>query len=371
MNKIQGGDIYELAEQFGCKPSAMVDFSASINPLGLSKKAERKLKQELDAVLRYPDPRCSELRRALAQFHGLAEERILVGGGSTEFIYALPRVLQIQRPLIVTPACSEYENALEISPGRPGVNIHYMETKEEDGFELNVESLLFALTMGYDALYLGNPNNPTGILTEKGELLRILAQAEREKVWCILDEAFVDFAEEESLKREAVASSRLIVLRSLTHFFALPGLRVGYLISNPEVIDDFYRNKEPWTVNALAQIAATVSLQDHKYIARTKEFIARERDRLTHGLRAIPGFVPYPGSANYLLVQIHPTLNLTAPELRGKLIPQGILIQDCSSSHHIGPYFFRIAVRSRKENNTLLKALRQISREILDKKRLT
>ncbi|MBU1208927.1 MAG: threonine-phosphate decarboxylase CobD [Proteobacteria bacterium] len=366
MNTTHGGNIYEIAERFGLKPSAMIDFSASINPLGLSKKAERKLKQGLAAVLHYPDPQCSELRRTLAQFHGLAEEQILVGAGSTEFIYALPRVLSIKHPLIVTPAFSEYENALEISAAKTGVNIHYLETKEEDGFELSVESLLFSLTQGYDALYLGNPNNPTGILTEKGELRRILAQAEREKVWFILDEAFIDFVEEESLKKETVSSSRLIILRSLTKFFALPGLRIGYLISNPETLRHFSLNKEPWTVNALGQIAATVSLQDNKYISRTKKFIALERDRLTQGLRAIPGFIPYPGTANYLLVQLHPTLNLNAVELREKLIPHGILIRDCSSFHHIGPYFFRIAVRSRKENNTLLKALRQIRQDIIN-----
>jgi threonine-phosphate decarboxylase len=349
----------------------MIDFSAPVNPLGLSKKAERKLRQDLGSVLRYPDPRCTEVKRTLAQFHGLAEDQILMGAGSTEFIYDVPRVLQIRHPLIVTPACSAYENALEISPGGHGVNIHYMETKEEDGFELDVDSLLFSLTLGYDALYLANPNNPTGILTEKGDLLRILAQAEREKVWFILDEAFLDFAEEESLKTEAASSSRLIVLRSMTFFYALPGLRVGCLISNAGVVTDFSRNKEPWTVNALAQIAATVSLQDHKYITRTKELIAQERNRLTHGLRGIPGFIPYPGTANYLLVQIHPTLNLNAAELLGKLIPHGIFIRDCHSFHHMGPYFFRIAVRSRRENNTLLKVLRQISREILDKKILT
>lgn len=365
MNTTHGGNIYEIAERFGLKPSAMIDFSASINPLGLSKKAERKLKQGLAAILHYPDPQGSELRRTLAQFHGLAEEQILVGAGSTEFIYAIPRVLSIRRPLIVTPAFSEYENALEISAGRTNVSIHYLETEEEDGFELSVDSLLFSLTQGYDALYLGNPSNPTGILTEKEDLLKILAQAEREKVWFILDEAFIDFVEEESLKREAVSSSRLIILRSLTKFFALPGLRVGYIISNAETIRHFSRNREPWTVNALAQIAATVSLQDKNYITRTKEFIVLERDRLTQGLRAIPGFIPYPGTANFLLVQLHPTLNLNAAELREKLIPHGILIRDCSSFHHIGPYFFRIAVRSRKDNNALLKALRQIRQEIL------
>jgi threonine-phosphate decarboxylase len=367
LNRIHGGNVYEIARQFGLNPDQIIDFSASINPLGLSKKAKKKLRDSLSAVLHYPDPHCSSLTQALAQFHGLSAEQILVGAGSTEFIYAIPRVLKIQQVLVVTPAFSEYENALEsLSDGR-GCRIHYFETREEDGFELGVESLLFALTQGYEALFLGNPNNPTGILTEKEDLRKILALTEREKVWFILDEAFIDLVEKESLKREAGVSSRLILLRSLTKFFALPGLRVGYMISNPEVIDKFRQNQEPWTVNALAQIAAVESLKDQGYIFRTKEFITQERDRLIHGLRSIPGFIPYPSGANFLLVQLHPSLNLSSAELREKLIPFKILIRDGNSFHHLGPYFFRIAVRSRRENNVLLRALRQVRQEILAK----
>jgi len=364
LNKIHGGNIYEIAKGLGLNPEEIIDFSASINPLGLSKKAEKKLRDSLSAVLHYPDPQCSALTQALAQFHGLPEDQILPGAGSTQFIYAIPRVLKISRALVVTPAFSEYETALERSSVGGKCSIHYFETREEDGFELSVESLLFALTQGYDALYLCNPNNPTGILTEKEDLRKILAQTEREKVWFILDEAFIDLVEEESLRREAGTSSRLILLRSLTKFFALPGLRVGYMISNQKVIHKFSRNKEPWTVNTLAQIAAVESLRDERYITRTKNFIHQERDRLIHGLRSIPGFVPYPSAANYLLVQLHPSLNLSAAELREKLIPHGILIRDCNSFHHIGPYFFRIAVRSRRENNALLKALRLVCQEI-------
>lgn len=367
MNKIHGGNIYEIARQFGLNPDEIIDFSASINPLGLSKKAEKKLKENLSAVPHYPDPQCFDLTQALAQFHGLEPEQILAGAGSTEFIYAIPRVLKIQHALVVTPTISEYENALEGSSDGRGCRIHYFETREEDGFELCVESLLFALTQGYEALYLCNPNNPTGILTEKEDLRKILAQTEREKVWFILDEAFIDLVEEESLKREAGACSRLILLRSLTKFFALPGLRVGYMISHPEVIQKFHQQKEPCTVNALAQIAAVESLKDEGYISRTKEFIVQERDRLIYGLRSIPGFVPYPSSANFLLVQLHPSLNLRAAELREKLIPRGILIRDCNSFHHLGPYFFRIAVRSRKENNLLLRAFLQVRQQILSK----
>ena len=364
MNKIHGGNIYEIAERHRLDPAQIIDFSASINPLGLSPRAKKKvLKEGLAAVLHYPDSRGSILRKTLAESHHLPETCFLAGAGSTEFIYSLPRHLKMKRVLLVTPAFSEYENALE-STGGEG-QIHFFETREEDGFELNVEGLMLALTQGYDALYLCNPNNPTGILTERKDLLRVLARTEEEKIWFILDEAFIDFVPKESLLPEAPGSSRLIILRSLTKFYALPGLRAGYLVSNPEVIRGFSRTQEPWTVNALAQLAATESLQDKAFAERTLEFIPRERENLTHDLRGIPGFIPYPSSANYLLVQLHPSLNLTAGELGEKLIPRGILIRDCRSFHHLGPYFFRIAVRTRKENLTLLRGLRQIHKEII------
>ncbi len=364
MNKIHGGNIYEIAERYNLNPAKIMDFSASINPLGLSAKAKKKvLKDGLSAILHYPDPGCFDLHQALGRFYGVAEDQILAGAGTTEFIYEIPRVLKIERPLIVTPAFSEYENALEGS-GR-SCQIHFFETKEEDGFELNVEGLILALTQGYDALYLCNPNNPAGILTEKKDLSRILAQTEREKVWFILDEAFIDFAPEGSLTEETRDASRLIILRSLTKFFALPGLRAGCLVSNPEVIQRFSGSREPWRVNALAQIAAVESLKDESYVARTREWVRLERENLARGLRGIPGFIPYPSAANYLFVQLHPSLNLTAGELRERLIPRGILIRDCNSFHHLGPYFFRIAVRTQRENQALLKALRQVHGEII------
>ncbi len=360
MNRTYGENIYTVAAQAGLKWERIIDFSASINPLGISKRAEKKLKDKWEILYHYPDPRSQGLLEALADFHGLEKTQILPGSGSTEFIYAIPRVLRPQKVLIVTPAFSEYEKALERNPLEERCTIHYFETREEEGFEVNVEGLRFTLTEGYDALYLCNPGNPTGIPIDRESLLEILAQTEREKTWFILDEASIDFLEEHSLKREAMASSRLIILRSLTQFFGMPGLRVGYMISNPEVTQWFSQQQEPWAVNAPAQLAATESLKDQGYIGRTKSTVEKERAYLTHGLQSIPGLIPYPSMANYLLVQLHPSLRLNAAELRSQLIPEGILIRDCSSFHLVGPYFFRIAVRSRRENQFLLKALRKV-----------
>jgi len=256
LNQVHGENIYEAAARHGIDPAKIIDFSASINPLGLSPRAKKKLgKEGLAAVLHYPDSQCRELRRALAEYHSIPAETILPGSGSIEFIYSLPRLLEFKKVLLVTPAFSEYENALETQS--PDCRIDFFETREEDGFELSVGGLLLALTQGYDALYLCNPNNPTGILTEKKDLLRLLAQAEREKTWSILDEAFIDFVPGETLLREAAPSSRLILLRSLSHFFAMPGLRAGYMVSSAEVIRKFQEKKEPWGLNSLAQIVAS------------------------------------------------------------------------------------------------------------------
>lgn len=363
MNKIHGGNIFEIARQYGKSPDKLIDFSASINPLGLSKRAEKKIKTNLAAILHYPDEESFLLRKALAEYHDLPEENILIGAGSTEFIYALPRVLKIRRALIVTPTFSEYENALESCDGEK-IEIHYFETTEEDGFEISVGGLISALSRGYDVLYLCNPNNPTGVLTEREELLKILQMTEREKVWFIIDEAFIDFVEKETLIKEVLSSQKLIIMRSLTKFFALPGLRVGYLIAPPQLIQEFKKKREPWRVNVLAQIAAIESLQDKNYIQKTKELIEEEKKRLIQGLRAIPGFIPYPGKANFLLVQIHPHICMTSTELKDMLITEGILIRDCRTFHHLGPFFFRVAIRSPRENNRLLKALQKIQKKI-------
>lgn len=353
-------DIFDIAREHGLTPEQILDFSAAINPLGLSKKVEKKVKNNLPVVLRYPESQSLDLTRSLAQFHGLSEDQILPGAGDSVFIYAFPRFLSLRRILVVTPTFRAYEQALEAAIPKDECRIDLFETREEDGFEVDANGLVSALTTGYDALYLSNPGFPTGILTGKEDLLRILAQTERQNTWFILDERFMDFIEENSLKEMVNTCPRLIILRSLSIFFALPGFQVGYAIANQEAVKIFRQHNDLGVVNSLAQMAAIEALNDKAYIRRTREWMPKERNRLIQNLRSIPGFVPYPGTVNYLLIQLLPFLGFTAGELRKKLISQGILIRDCQPFHHLGPYFLQIALRTRQENNLLIKALRQI-----------
>ncbi len=342
------------------KPEKILDFSIPINPLGPSKRVERKLKTHLPEALQYPDLRDVNLIRVLAQFHGLSEEEILPGAGATALIHSIPRALPVRRALMVTFLPGEYEKALETPDLSPRPQIDYFEAREEDGFEMDVNGLISSLTLGFDALYLSNPGFPTGILTSKEDLLRVLVQTERHQIWFILDETSLDFLEEQSLKERVKSSSRLIILRSFSNFFALPGLRVGYLLGSREAVQKIRNIHPPRTVSALGQIAASESLQDQAHIRRTKDWMPKERERLAQGLRSIPGFVPYPGVANSILVQLLPFLGMDGGALREALLSQGILIGDCRPYRPLGPDFVYIAVRTRRENNLLIKALRQI-----------
>ncbi|MBP1717372.1 MAG: L-threonine-O-3-phosphate decarboxylase [Deltaproteobacteria bacterium] len=338
----------------------VLDFSIPLNPLGPSKRVERKVVKGLSAAFRHADALGAELIRTLAQFHGLSEEEILLGAGATEFIHGIPRALSFRRVLMVTPIFREYERALEQTVCAPKVRIDYFEAREEDGFEVDVNGLISSLTLGYDALYLSNPGFPTGILTSQEDLLRVLAQTESQRTWFILDETSLDFVEEQSLKRRIRSSSHFLILRTFSNFFSIPGMRVGYLLGNREAIQKCRAVLPPRTINTLAQIAALESLQDQTHIRRTQEWMPKERERLAQALRAIPGFVPYPGTANFLLVQLLPFLGIDGGELRELLLRQEILVDDCRSYPSLAPYFVFIAMRTRRENNLLIKALRQI-----------
>jgi threonine-phosphate decarboxylase len=354
----------KLGPQPGLKPEEILDFGIPVNPLGPSKKAERKISKHLSAALRDPAG-AGDLIHTLARFHGLSEEEILLGAGATEFIYALPRVLSIRRALMVTPLSGAYETALEKAGRDPETQIDYFEAREEDGFEVDANGLISSLTYGYDALYLANPGFPAGIPVSRVDLLRVLAQSERHRTWFILDETSVDFVEEQSLKKMVNSSARLLILRSFSNFFALRGLPVGYLLGNRETIGMIRNALPPRAVSALGQIAASESLKDPAHIRRTKEWLPKERERFAQGLRSIPGFVPYPGTVNFLLVQMLPFLGIDGKGLQEELLKRGFRIEDCRSYPTLVPYFIAIAVRTRRENNLLIKALRKIVEDLM------
>lgn len=346
-----GGNIFTAARTLGVSPDAVTDFSASINPLGISPMVRKSLICSLDSLVHYPDSSHKELKQALARYHNLSPANFAIANGSTELIYNLPAMLPGKKALIISPSFSEYVRAL---------NQHHWEIQHfiltpDNNFSIDTEKLEIALGKGIDVLYICNPGNPNGSLHNQRVIEQIYSLCLAAGTFMVLDEAFIDFCEEASAKRLVVHSDNSIVLRSMTKFFGIPGLRLGYAIGNATLTGHLDSMGGPWSVNTLALAAGTAALQDADHNRQTLEFIRQERRTLFQKLEQFPQFRVYPSSVNYLLIEIKN--GMTARELRDRLMPQRILIRDCSSFMGLSEYFFRIAVRSSEDNQRLLDCL--------------
>ncbi len=352
-----GGDIYTAARELNRSPSRLLDFSASINPLGPSKQALRLAAAALPMIRHYPDPDCRGITAALASRWKLAEGHFVIGNGSSELIHLVPPALAIRHALILGPAFSEYARALSAQGGR----VTYLHATRTDGYRPPVAQALTALRTTrsrFDALFLCNPNSPTGQVAPAQDILDLADMGARRKVWVVVDETFVDYCEAYSVLSAVARNPRLLVLRSLTKFYALPGLRIGYLAGPPETVARLRRVQTPWSVNMLAQVAAQASLEDRRHAQRSLAFIQRERACLARALRAVPGLHVFPSAANFLLVELPPAMpaGRATPALRR----QGLLIRDCSAIPGLTDRTIRVAVRTAAENRRLVMALRQV-----------
>ncbi|MEW6387453.1 MAG: threonine-phosphate decarboxylase CobD [Thermodesulfobacteriota bacterium] len=343
-----GGDVYHLARTLGITLRDLVDFSANINPLGYPPGIAPAVQEALKEIVHYPDPRSLELRRDLAAYHRLTPEQILVGNGSTELIYLAVRALRPRKALIVAPAFSEYEQALEVAQ----VPVAFHHTAEAHHFTVN-EPLD---PKGAALIFLANPASPSGALLPPERLLPLVESLEKAGAYLLLDEAFIDFVEEASLKGHLARFPHLLILRSFTKFFGIPGIRLGYLLAGPDLIKRLAALQEPWSVNTLAQAMGRVCLADREFTEQTRELVNREREYLFKGLAALPGLVPFPGAVNYLLVKLTRP-GWTAAQLQKALLAQKLVIRDAGNFRGLDERFFRVAVRRREDNDRLLKAL--------------
>ncbi|SNB46971.1 threonine-phosphate decarboxylase CobD [Geobacter sp. DSM 9736] len=352
-NFTHGGNVFAVARGLGVAPEDLLDFSASINPLGLSPLVRNAVLAALDRVVHYPDDSAVELRESLAAFHRVSPEQVVVGNGSTELIYLLPRVAGGGRALIVGPAFAEYAAAL----AREKWEVGYHLLKGEEGFALSAGALEERLAEGWDLLFLCNPGNPTGKLLSRAEVVEVLRLCRDAGTLLVLDEAFIDFCEKDSVAGLVAEEGGGITLRSLTKFFAIPGLRLGYALGEAKLVSRIASHREPWSVNSLAQAAGLAALGDGEYRSNTLALVAEQRAALEQGLAHVPGLNPFHSAANFILVEI--TGGTSAAELRDRLLASRILIRDCGNFKGLNGRFFRIAVRTAEENSRLLAALRE------------
>jgi threonine-phosphate decarboxylase len=354
-----GGNVHRVAREQRRPPAEVYDFSASINPLGPPGRVLHALRKGLWALKHYPDPDAYDLRVTLGKQFGLPPDWFLVGNGSAELISLLPRSLKIRRALVVGPTFSEYETAIRQADA---VCTYSFAARKED-YRPPVDSVMTRLEKERDieAVFLCNPNSPTGGVAAKSALLLLAGILKRHNRWLIVDEAFGEFAPDYSLLGALPQYPRLVILRSCTKFFSIPGLRLGYLVGHPPVLEQVRRRQIPWSVNALAQIAAVAALEAIGYRETSLRYIEEERRRLVSALRAIPGLHVFPSAANFLLIELPPSM--PAGRLADRLRKTGILIRDCSHVPGLNQRTIRIAVKRRRDNMRLCRALARIIHE--------
>ncbi len=358
LNRFHGGRVFAVARELGVPPEEIHDFSASINPSGPPEGLREHLFEHFDRVIHYPEMGAESLAAALEAHHGLPRGSVLVGNGSTSFIYLLPKALGEGTVRIAGPAFGEYENAALLA-GRP---VEYVFPESEPPWPFTDEILDRLVAPGARTLWMANPGNPTGQSIPEDLLHELVHQIEGSSRILVLDEAFIEFTRRESWIRTAAVSKNLIVLRSVTKIYALPGLRLGWLVSHPDWVRDLGMRMEPWTVNVLAHEAGFYCMTQDDYVRRSVASIEAEREWMLGKIASdIPSLICHPSEANYLLIRISAP-GRDSHEISEAMSRRKILVRDCASFRGVGKDYIRVAVRNHSENELLINALSEVMR---------
>lgn len=338
-----GGDIY--------RNKVKMDFSVNVNPLGIPDSVKRALIEAAGECGKYPDIKAEELTKSVAGMAGVSEDSLLFGNGASELFMAIVHAVKPERIVIPVPSFYGYE----WSAGSTGAEVVYYEMKEEHQFSLE-EGIKEFLTEGTDLLFLANPNNPVGNMIEASLLEEIAEHCKEKGILIVLDECFLEFTGEEekrSFKNKLAEYPGVIVVRAFTKIFAIPGVRLGYLLcGNQELKNKIKRQLPEWNLSVFAQTAGRAACEEGEYRKETVSLVKAEREYLAGELRQA-GIKVYPSRADYLLLK-------TGWPLYERLLDKEILIRDCSNFRGLGKDFYRIAVKTHSENELLIKTVKEM-----------
>ena len=344
--------------RLGLDPGSIIDFSASISPLG----PPAGLWDALRGVdlANYPDPECLELKEALAKRLGVDTNQILVGNGTTEIIHLLARAYLsasnqgvANTALLLTPTYGEYAGACRLSGG----SIFKLAAQYQDGFGWDIpEARTHIGGQRPSLVFVCNPNNPTGVYLPEADIGGLAQAVAQVDGLLVLDEAYVSFVDDPWDWRKLLEQGNLVVLRSMTKDYALTGLRLGYSLASPEVTDRLASFQPDWSVNSLAQAAGLVALADTEYLPKARQMVNQAKGFLTEQLSKT-GFRVQPSAANFLLVQVG-----NGTIMRDKLLERALVVRDCTSFGL--PDYIRIGVRSLDDCQRLVEAMAEVKVQV-------
>lgn len=333
-----GGNIFANPVQY--------DFSANLNPLGLPESVRQAVFDHSDLWEHYPDPYCTELRKAIAEYENYPAEKIVCGNGADDLLYRIVSAFRPEKALICVPAFGEYQKAL--SEYNCSVTEYLL--SENNNFLLT-DDFLEILKPDINMLILCHPNNPTGRCIPAELLGRIAEICNKNKILFLCDECFLDFVPD-GISLRNFMHENMIILKAFTKIYAMAGLRLGYVLTgNPEYARKIQHTGQFWSVSAPAQTAGISALKEKNYLEKTLKLIPQERKFLQDSLSELK-IKYYPSEANFILFRAE-------PDLKTKLLSEKILIRECSNYTGLDETFYRIAVRNHQENQVLISALRR------------
>ena len=360
-----GGDIWGFSRKHSIPLEEVLEFSGPINFMGPPPKAVESVKQNARLIKFYPDPNPVEFKSAIAKYvgHGVKAENILLGNGSIELIYMITEastakfqsghscaiLLRIRKGVFASRRRSNFRATCHLT------------------FRWITRKSRHAVTDDTKIMCICNPHSPSGRLYTKDEVMDLVDFCQKKDIIFSIDENYIEFAEEGD--KNTVAGmvkdyENLFVIRSVTKFYGLAGLRFGYAIAATNLIDKLETVRQPWSINGLVNTTTLAAFSDTEFIQSTKETITKNRAELAKDLATIEGFQVYPSTTNFLLIKI---LNrkLTSTMLKELLAKERILVRDCCTFMGMDDSYIRITVRSAKDNKTLVETIKKVMKKQL------
>ena len=337
-----GGNIHEIAACLGCSPLDIIDMSSNVNPLGPPPGLVEHLQQELSAIEALPQADSKAINESFADRHGISPEKTLAGNGTTQFIYAIPRVLNSRKTLILGPAYSDYADACKMHD----VPFAFAMATDSNGFHHDIPQVEKQLPQ-FDTVFICNPNNPTGAIIS-GEILKNLCY-KYPHIFFVIDESYLPFVpggESESLIREDMKN--LLVLNSMSKIFRIPGLRIGFVVANQAVIKKFFHFYLPWSVNSLAQ-SAVAYLMDRReqtdlFVKQSRQYLEEQRKRFMKIMNKNDRIRFFESTTSFILAKLTGTMN--SRKVCDLMARQRILIRNCQNFTGLSDQFIRISLKT-------------------------
>ncbi|GAB6149877.1 pyridoxal phosphate-dependent aminotransferase [Clostridium novyi] len=347
-----GGDIYSIETK-------VVDFSSNINPFGVPESFKKALIENMNNFIKYPDINYTELRETIKDYIGISNiDYIVQGNGAVEIIYKAIGAVGCKKAFVISPTFSEYKRAVKLNR----IECEEIDVFDDNYLSLNIDSLLHRIENN-SLVILCNPNNPTGTLTRREDICKLLKKLKDKKSTLLIDEAFIEFTpnyEESTMTSLIDEYDNLIIVRAATKFFGMPGIRLGYGITkNQSYMANIKKTLEPWNINTAAVIAGNTIFKDKEYISKSQKWINEEREFLFNKLKEFRDLTVFKSNANFHLLKINRE-DIDAYDLKELLIKEGVLIRVPKGFYKLSDSYFRLAIKDRESNEFLIRKLKKI-----------